>query len=114
MRDTAIGAQVPIWGGPGGVMVPAGTVSGQILIWNGAAWVPTTPPVLAFTNADLVGGVLTFAHGLAAQYVRFTIYDNVDVETVPDLVTATAAGTADIDLSRFGVIPGTWHAVASI
>lgn len=61
-----------------------------------------------FTNASLVGGVLTVNHGLNSQYAVAIIYDDTDYQVIPDDVIAIATGTTNIDLSSFGTLSGTW------
>ena len=66
-----------------------------------------------FTNASLVDSVLTITHNLGEQYVLVEIWDMDDVRIpVTDKVTATGVNTCTVDLSPFGPIGGTWHAVA--
>ena len=65
----------------------------------------------AFTNASLVGGVLTVTHSLGRQYVQVAVYDDSDVLIQPDTVTATSTTVTTIDLTSFGVLAGTWNVV---
>lgn len=67
---------------------------------------------VAFTNADLVAGVLTFNHGLGDQFPVVQVYDDANQLVVPDSVTGTDVVTSDIDLTSFGAIAGTWHVKA--
>jgi len=94
---TAVGSVVPMWaGGAGG-----GPVVGD-----------ACSALASFVNGDLAAGVYTFAHALGGQYVAIQIYDNNDQLVMADDVDATGAGSADLDLTSFGTILGTWHAVA--
>jgi hypothetical protein len=62
-----------------------------------------------FVDGDLVAGVLTISHGLNLTGPPVVvIFDNNDIEVVPDSVTATDSSTATIDLSTFGTLTGTW------
>lgn len=65
----------------------------------------------AFVNGDLTAGVLTVAHNIGNQYVQVQVYDNNDNLVMPDDVTLTDANNLDIDLSSYGTITATWHAV---
>jgi hypothetical protein len=63
-----------------------------------------------FTNADLVGGVLTVTHskGLGTPSLLLVqVYDNISTMIVPDNVIV-AANTFQIVLTSWGVISGTW------
>jgi hypothetical protein len=70
----------------------------------------------SFTNASLVGGVLSVNHALAEQFNQVTVYNNLNLKVMPDSVEAVDANNADITLSSFqaangGSIPGTWNVV---
>jgi hypothetical protein len=67
--------------------------------------------VLAFVDGDLAAGVLTVSHGLGAKYVEVAVYDDTDTQVTPDFVVLIDANTLAVDLTSFGVIPGTWHVV---
>lgn len=94
-NPTAIGSVVPTW---------AGGSSG-----------PTDACLIeaSFVDGDLAAGVYTFAHGLDAQYVVLQVMDNNDLLIVPDSVDFTAAGTADVDLTSYRTLTGTWKVVAT-
>ena len=65
---------------------------------------------LAFTNANLVAGVLTVSHGLNQLYIPApTIYNNSNQVVFPLKITAVDVNTCTIDLSKFGTITGTWN-----
>lgn len=94
---TAIGSVVPLWAGGGGGVGPAGDACFALA---------------TFVNADLVAGVYTFAHGLAGQFVNIQVYDNANQVVQIDDVDLTAAGSADLDLTSFGTLIGTWRVIA--
>jgi len=64
---------------------------------------------LNFTNGNLTAGVLTVNHNLNSQYVNVTVFDNTDVQIIPDSVTATSTNASAVDLTSFGTLAGTWH-----
>lgn len=67
---------------------------------------------LAFTNSDLVGGVLAINPGLGQQYGAAIVIDNSNKVIVPDDVTYSSATSWAIDLTSFGTLSGTWRVVA--
>lgn len=67
-----------------------------------------------FYQEDLTSNLLVVPHGLAAQYVDVSVYDENDKLIIPDEVIATGIGTVTIDLSSFTPIPAIasttpWH-----
>jgi hypothetical protein len=63
-----------------------------------------------FENADLVAGKLTITHNknLSAPYSAFImIFNNSGRQILPDEITGSA-NAAEIDLSSYGLITGTW------
>ena len=71
----------------------------------------STKDILAFTNADLSGGVLVHTHNLGEKYVEVQIYNNLDKLVQPDQITLASINATQIDLTSFGVIAGTWRSV---
>ena len=66
-----------------------------------------------FTSADLTVGVLTVSHNLLYKWNMVQIFDNNDVEVIPDGVTLVDLNTLTVDLSSFSPITGTWHAIVA-
>lgn len=66
----------------------------------------------SFTNSDLSSGILTVTHSLANKYVSVSIYDNTDIQIIPDEITASNNSQVLIDLSSFGILTGTWNIIA--
>jgi hypothetical protein len=67
-----------------------------------------------FTDGDLTAGVLTVNHALNQDILIVAVTDNTGNIIVPDEVTFTDADNADIDLSSYGTITGTWQLLLSI
>jgi hypothetical protein len=70
----------------------------------------------SFTDANLVGGVLTVNHNLGVRYNLIAVYDNVEDLIYPDEILDVDTNNVDIDLTSFqtaggGSIPGTWNVV---
>lgn len=82
-----------------------------VVLDTGNVAATTNKHIKAFTNADLVAGVLTHLHNLGEQYVQVQVYNNNNKLVQPDDVTATSTTTSTIDLSSFGAIAGTWRSV---
>lgn len=70
-----------------------------------------TSHVEGFVNADLTAGVLTVTHSLGAKYGLVQVFDDSDKQVLPDEITDTSTSVATVDLSSFGTLAGTWHAV---
>lgn len=66
---------------------------------------------LAFTNANLVSGILTVTHNLGQRYNAVTVYDNTNLQIIPDDISAVSTTSFTVDLSSFGAIAGTWNVV---
>lgn len=102
---------------------PAAPAIGDALVWDGAQWTPTPVATsstfrLAFTNADLVAGVLPVNHVLGLRYNAVSVYNNLNRLIEPDEVEDIDANNVEIDLSSFqvtsgGSIPGTWNVVVN-
>ena len=76
----------------------------------------TTSHYQAFTDADLVDGILTITHSLGHQYCSVTVFDEDKKIIIPGEVTLTGVNTLTIDLSLEqaadgGAIVGTWKVV---
>jgi len=64
--------------------------------------------ILPFTNADLVGGVLTVTHGMQKAYVLASVYDETNSIVIPDNITILNNTQLNVDLNSFIPITGTW------
>lgn len=63
-----------------------------------------------FVDGDLtLSNILVVNHGLTAQYVNVSVYDENDKLIIPDEVIASSPGTVEVDLTSFRTLPGTWH-----
>ncbi len=68
--------------------------------------------VFSFVQADLVGDDFTATHTIGTQYVNWTLYNNVDVAVITNVIAkATNAETFAIDLGGQTPITGTWKLV---
>jgi hypothetical protein len=63
----------------------------------------------SFTNASLVAGMLTIAHGLNNQWPTVQLYDNTNKLVNPDEVIGTNTTNLSVDFSTFGTLTGTWR-----
>ena len=63
----------------------------------------------AFTNADLVAGVLTVVHNMGTKYFNASIFDNNERMIIPHELTIVDLNTATVDLTGYGVIAGIWN-----
>ena len=63
----------------------------------------------SFDNTDLLGGQIVVVHNLGYQLVMVQVSNNLNEVITPDLITLTSSTTVTIDLSSYGVIPGTWN-----
>lgn len=68
----------------------------------------------AFTNADLIVGILTITHNLSNKYCIVQIFDNSDIMILPDTITLIDTSSLTIDLTSYGVITGTWNVIVVI
>jgi hypothetical protein len=64
-----------------------------------------------FTSAP--GFVYAFTHNLSSQYVHVVVYDATNAEVaislpIPDSVVATSENVVTLNLTSFGLFPGTW------
>lgn len=68
-----------------------------------------TPFLTSFVKAELVAGVLTVPHNLAASYVDVKIFDNTGRLFAPSSYTyrSTDANTIEVYFS-YSELPGTW------
>ena len=64
-----------------------------------------------FNYADLYGGVLTLYHNLGEKSVQIDIYDDNWFKVNPSFTLLLTTSAANVDLSTYGVITDTWHAV---
>ena len=80
---------------------------------------PTGPEgdsyVEVFTDADMFSpGVLTINHNLGTQYLVVQVYNELDQQVTPDSIDLIDDDNVQIDLSSFGTLSGTWHAVVTM
>jgi len=68
----------------------------------------------AFTNADLVTGILTVTHNLSNKYCIVQIFDDNDIMILPDTITLIDTSSLTIDLTSYGAITGTWNVIVVI
>lgn len=64
-----------------------------------------------FSNASLVGGVLTVTHNLGQKICQVQISDNSDKVLIPDDITLSSTTQCSIDLTSFGTLSGTWSVI---
>jgi hypothetical protein len=94
------------WSGDAIALNKGGTGATTAAAARTALGVPGKFPGL-FTNATLVAGVLSVAHGLGNLAPVFVVTDQNGFTYVPDNVRATDANTLSVDLTTFGTITGT-------
>ena len=63
----------------------------------------------SFTNADLVDGVLSYAHNTGIAYGMCQVTNGSGNVVVPDNVNTSNANTALVNLVSWGTISLTWH-----
>lgn len=66
---------------------------------------------LAFTDADLVGGILTVNHNLRVKTNVTQVYDENWNAIIPDDITLDDLVTLHVHLGSYIPITGTWHVV---
>jgi len=94
------------------IFITTSTTSGFFFNMRGAEITDTsTSYYRAFVNGDLAAGVLTVTHNFGHKYVNVQVYDNSDKLVIPDDVTLSSTSALAIDLSSYGTISGTWHAL---
>ena len=64
----------------------------------------------SFDNGDLSSGILTVTHSLNQKYVGVSVYNNNDIQVIPDIELKTV-NSLEVDLSGFGTLVGTWNIV---
>lgn len=106
-----------------GFSVNRGTQTAAVLLWDEsndrfmAGLASAEKPIAlyheqTFTNASLVGGILTVTHNLGRRVVPVTIADNNNRRIGgADNVTYTSTSQCAIDLTSFGALTGTWTVV---
>lgn len=77
--------------------------------WSGSGGGGGNTATADFVNGDLAGGVYTFNHALGVKFLNISVYDDSDIEVVPDDITATDTNNTAVDLSSYGAISGTWN-----
>ena len=80
--------------------------SGQSGIRGGGTWI-------AFDNSDVSSGLVTITHNLNFLYNTVMIFDENDKQVLPDDITLATLDTVTVDLTSFGIISGTWHAIVA-
>lgn len=65
----------------------------------------------SFQNSHLLAGVLTVTHNLNLQYCAIQVFDNLNRLVTPDEIILVNDWTAQVDLTSFGVITGSWNVV---
>lgn len=70
--------------------------------------------IYSFVDYNVVDGYLTITHGLNNKYVIVEIYNNSDKKILPDDVTLVDANSCIVDLTTYGTLTGTWHAIVSV
>ncbi len=65
----------------------------------------------AFSDANLVGGIVQFAHNIGQDIVSVMIYDDNDNVITPAEITSIDANTTEVNLIPFGTIPGIWNVI---
>ena len=70
--------------------------------------------VMSFTNASLIAGILSVTHNLNNRVMHVDIYDNSYRVIIPDEIQSTGVNTAQVDLSSYGTLVGTWYIRLSI
>jgi len=63
----------------------------------------------SFTNADLVGGILTVNHNTGINWPFVVVYNEVGNQVIPDDYVSISNTTLDIDFTSFLPLTGTWH-----
>ena len=117
-----------------GIYVPNGSGGWMMLLWadvdsgdipngtfikrDGNKFVGATPTVpgqasnfrQTFTDADLIAGKLTVAHGLGAVVQDVVVMDNLQKQIIPDDVDfSPGINSLIVDLAEHGTIAGTWE-----
>lgn len=91
------------------------TTTSQIEYYDGTDWIRVVAGelafTLAFTNADLSGGVLTVTHNLGFRPVVVQVYNDDWDMIMPDEITLTSTNVATVALNSFGTITGTWNVI---
>ena len=93
------------------VFFATSTTAGYFINYRGVAVTTSTSYYQAFVNADLAAGVLTVNHNLGHKYCTVQVFDNSDIAILPDTITLTSTTALTIDLTSYGAIAGTRHAV---
>jgi hypothetical protein len=93
------------------LFIAISTTEGYFINMRGVEITPSTSYFKAFTSADLVSGVLTVQHNFGHKYVIVQVYDDSDQKVDPDVIAPIDSDNVSIDLTSFGSISGTWHAV---
>jgi len=80
----------------------------------------TTPVVIvttskiyrkSFTNSEVSGGVIVVTHNLGNKIVLVQVSDNLDNVISPDQVTLLNSTQAQITLTSFVPLTGTWNVI---
>jgi hypothetical protein len=94
------------------VFLATGITEGFFFNFRGTEIVSsTTSYYRAFTDADLVDGVLTVTHNLGHRYCSVTVFDDTPKMVIPDDITLTGDTTLTVNLFSYGPISGTWKVI---
>ena len=63
----------------------------------------------AFTDTNLVLGVVTIDHTLGTNYPIVAVYDNNEMIILPDEITTITLDRITVDVNSFAPISGTWN-----
>jgi len=94
------------------LLIATSATEGYFFNMRGVEITSSTAYFKAFTNADLVSGVLTLQHNFGHKYGVFQLFDENDEKVDPDSIQPIDSNNVQFDLSSFSPISGTWHAVA--
>lgn len=93
-------------------------VSDATTVWVNALTNATgsvTIATILFNSSNLTSGgsgVLIASHNLSKQYVFLQLYDSANRLTFPDNYNCNSTSSAEVDLTNYGVITGSWNLLA--
>jgi len=93
------------------VFFATSTTAGYFINYRGVSVTTSTSYYQSFVNGDLSAGVLTVNHNLGHKYCTVQVFDNSDINILPDTITLTSTTALTIDLTSYGTLTGTWHVV---
>jgi len=65
----------------------------------------------SFTSANVIGGIVQFAHNIGQNIVNVMLYDNFNRVIIPDSIDVVDANTTDVNIFSYGTIIGTWNVI---